>query len=156
MYIKQGKVRFTSTDAWDMSSALRPIIYAGLLKFRECNDDLYLSSILISYCKEEGLISPHNESDFSAEDYKIINDTQKTNLDKMLYAFGEEEPNIEDYNFSLDMLQKNRNPRGEIECTLICSDEEEMTRYQTDLDLHNTKCQEGYELFGKYYTSLWW
>lgn len=155
MYIKHGKVKFSSSDTFDLCETLKPIIYAGLIKFKDSQRFEGVNDKLIRECVDRGLIL-NSTGELSDEELEVVLIEQHSNFDKMLYAFGTEEPDIDDYEFKIDLVELGTTPEGFVECDTVCSNEKGIDRYRIDIDSHNTKCQEGYELFGKYFSSLWW
>ena len=70
-------------------------------------------------------------------------------IDHMIYAFDvRNEPDIKGYNFTHSLKQ--------IQGGFECSDTSERDRYLADILEHNKIKQQGYNLFAKYLTDLWW
>ncbi len=148
---KKGKWEFGYKDTYSLDSALRPIIGAGLQKFydvlkdREENNKCF--GVPIDFCKD----SEDVESDewFDA-------------LEKMIYAFTAEEPDMDDFGVSIEMefveLPEDHKFHGMTKTVnfIYTPNEEAYEVYRQARKEHEAKLQCGYELFGKHYKQLWW
>lgn len=146
MRMKGKKVIFNYRDTWDLSETLRPIIAAGLRKFLEVkanpkHSDWFGVPMRLDVAR----------IDASEDVVKEWDDV----LNKMLFAFESREPDMSDYDFTLDFVPKEDDElRGSM--LVVKGKQSEYDRYREDVDEYHIKRQEGYELFGKYFSSLWW
>lgn len=152
---KKGKWQFGYKDTYNLDSALRPIIGAGLQKFydvlkdREKNNKTF--GVPIAFCNPD-----------RTEDEEVTSDEWFTALESMLYAFTAEEPDMDDFGVSISMEfvelpvdHKFHSTAKSIKFTYT-PDEESYEVYRKACAEHEAKVQYGYELFGKHYQNLWW
>lgn len=152
---KKGKWQFGYKDTYSLDYTLSPIIYAGLSRFHE---------VLSKRNKEGGCIGIPNEYMKNESQWVTDNDVQGwlDDIKKMMYAFENKEPNMKDYNFKLNMVPVESDLGSVYEgdygkpYTIECDNEEEKARYYADMDKHEKKVQEGLNLFGQKFKSLWW
>lgn len=142
MYMKYGKVIFGYKDTFGLNYTLRPIIQAGLVKFKE--------NLEIRYEKGACFGIP-----FLTENEDIDESTLKwfAMLDKMIYAFDDKaEPDSSKYNFDLTWGEPNE--RGGR--TVSIRNQAEADRYHKDCKEHEDRVKEGLRLFAEYFDQLWW
>lgn len=143
MHKSKGKWVVSRRDVWDLDYTLSPIIFAGLVKFKETVINSKYSGVPSLFVKGE---------DVTDEDVKEWHDA----IDKMIYAFDKDNmPDIQDYNFKIN-LEHGEKANGSTQIFLNCDNEEEKQRYYKDLEDHQKKCEEGRMLFAKYYENLWY
>lgn len=143
MHKSKGKWAASRRDVWDLDCTLSPIIFAGLVKFKETIINSKYSGVPSSFVKGE---------DVTDEEVKEWHNT----IDKMIYAFDKDNmPDIQDYNFKIN-LEHGDKSNGSAQIFLNCDNEEEKQRYYKDLEDHQKKCEEGRMLFAKYYENLWY
>ena len=141
MHMKYGKVVFGHKDVFELSYTLRPIIHAGLVKFKDT---------LVSR-EEKGAafgvpIFEEIEGGHMEESLKYWFEI----LDKMIYAFDEKTaPDIMKYDigFPKDILDIGKVP---------VTNPEGLDKYWEDCLTHRQKVDEGLRLFAKHYEDLWW
>lgn len=141
-------------DTFDFEYSLSPIIHAALVKFREQMDDEWFGvpSKIIDYCG-------YTIGETSEDELQICSDKWKEIVDKMIYAFDKDsEPNIEAYNFEFVRNPDHGERTGESSSKWSMSpdNQSEYDRYREDEKLYWERKDEGLELFGKFYTCLWW
>ena len=144
MYTKNGKINFSKRDTWSLNDTLRPIIAQGLLKFRECIDGSKVMPFsVIEGCVDSGLIEWLQEDigSISAESWEVVEKYYLDCLDKMIYAFTEPQPELPCY------------AKGQLKDSEVKAIFKE---YREVMIEYNKRVQEGTELFGKYYHTLWW
>lgn len=125
---------FNYKDTWSLDSTLAPIICAGLKKFKE----------VISSTDWGGY-----PSDFDTEEdwYKV--------LDKMIWSF-------ENAHFELNIPEKYWEGTEDMSFTGTLNREKTPEQkalwdeYMKTCNAHQERLEEGFELFGKYFQSLWW
>lgn len=130
-------------DTFDLDYSLSPIILTALVKFRKQMDNEWFGvpSKVIDECG-------YSIGETSEDDLQICSDKWKEIIDKMIYAFDKSnEPDIEDYDFGYNFQDKG---------LVQPANQSEYDRYREDEKLHWERKDEGLELFGKFYTSLWW
>lgn len=149
MRFKGKKPIASYKDTWNLEQTLRPIIGAAIRKFLEVkqqNSDWF---------GVPGVFTTDETSNFE-DAAKIWQEI----LEKMDYAFNQPAPNMDDYDFKFNkMTSKEVEVHGEIMHRLgpiTVTNEEELERYKKDEAEWKARCQEGYELFGKYFKHLWW
>lgn len=152
MRYSKGRWIASYRDTYSLDMALSPIIYAGLSKFHEVlekrNKEGGCLGVPSEYCANPDI----DVTDQDVQDW--LND-----IKKMMYAFENKEPDMKDYNFSLEMVPVPGGVAKEgcsVPYTIKCDNEEEKARYYADLDAHEKKVQEGLNLFSLRYKSLWW
>jgi hypothetical protein len=149
MRFKGKKPIASYKDTWNLEQTLRPIIGAGIRKFLEVKQQ-----------KSEWFGVPcvflTDETPTGEEADKVWQEV----LEKIDYAFNQPAPNMDDYDFEFnEMTSKEVEVDGEIMYQLdpiTVTNEEEYERYRKDEAEWEARCQEGYELFGKYFKNLWW
>lgn len=138
MRLTKGKWKASYKDTFSLDYTLAPIILAALQRFRDQSDKTMFGtpqSIFDEYDLPDG-----------AEEAHII---WEGVIDHMIYAFDiKNEPDIKDYDFSYN---HNLTQGG-----FGCTNTKERDRYLADILEHNKIKQEGYNLFAKYLTDLWW
>ena len=130
-------------DTFDLDYSLSPIISTALVKFREQMDNEWFDvpSNVIEECG-------YSIGETSEEELQICSDKWKEIIDKMIYSFDKSnEPDIEDYDFGYNFQDKG---------LVQPSNQSEYDRYREDMELYWERKDQGLELFGKFYTSLWW
>lgn len=148
---------FSRRDLYNLDSTLASIIYHGLKAFKEdlereiAEDGVYGTPQWVF--NELGIDSKHQipskEDDEKALQYWL--DT----LELMIYGFDEKaEPNMDNYNFNLEFKTGEKTKYGTA-VEIVCDNEVEYERYRKDVEVYEKKAQEGRELFGKHFTSLW-
>lgn len=143
MHKSKGKWVASRRDVWDLDYTLSPIIFAGLVKFKETIIKSKYSGVPSLFVKGE---------DVTDEEVKEWHNT----IDSMIYAFDKDNmPDIQDYNFKIN-LEHGEKANGSTQIFLNCDNEEEKQRYYKDLEDHQKKCEEGRMLFAKYYENLWY
>lgn len=152
MRYSKGKWTASYRDTYSLDYTLSPIIYAGLSRFHE---------VLEKRNKEGGCLGIPNEYMKDPDVWLTDSDVQDwlDDIKKMMYAFENKEPDMKDYNFSLEMVEVPGGVAKEgcsVPYTIECDNEEEKLRYHADLDAHEKNVQEGLNLFGQKYKSLWW
>ena len=152
MRYSKGRWIASYRDTYSLDTALSPIIYAGLSKFYEVlekrNNEGGCLGVPSEYCANPDIAVTDQEVQDWLDDIK-----------KMMYAFENKEPDISDYNFSLDMVPVPGGvAKGNCSApyTIECDNLEEKDRYNADLSIHEQKVQEGLNLFSLRYKSLWW
>ncbi len=123
-------------DTWSLDATLRPIILAGLLKFREVMDDPE---------KEDWVGYPSDLSREDDEKGEKAYEEWKRLVDKMIYAFdASNTPERSVYNFGYEMVEGEKNEEGLIPFKMVFKGEEfERDRYKGDMKEGNGRVQEG-------------
>lgn len=143
MHKSKGKWVASRRDVWDLDYTLSPIIFAGLVKFKEVVIQSKYSGVPSSFIKGK---------DVTDEEVKEWHNT----IDSMIYAFDKDNiPDIQDYNFKIN-LEHGEKANGSTQIFLNCDNEKERQRYYKDLEDYQKKCEEGRLLFAKYYENLWY
>lgn len=139
-------------DTWCLDSTLSPIIAAGLKKYIEVikrNNNCAGIPMLDHFeCDDTGNIKDWGKC--QQEWYDI--------LDKMLYAFEDNEPDILKYNLNWDRIQSpSDNPKyANARVKFVQTNKEGSEQYERDMRDWEKRRLEGLELFGKYFINLWW
>lgn len=148
---KRGKkIEFNSKDCYSLDSTLKPIIFNGLVTFKK--------TILerIKTDKTVGIPMYVGHGDDAHGDLDKWIDT----LNKMIYAFGDTQPNINDYPFDFIWIDSEGNELSEITSgepfNLQPSRQEIYEQFKEDEKEHNLKVQEGLDLFAKHFQDLWY
>ena len=152
MRYSKGKWIASYRDTYSLDHTLSPIIHAGLSKFHE---------VLEKRNKEGGCLGVPSEYMKDESEWVTDSDVQDwlDDIKKIMYAFENKEPDMKDYSFSLNMVPVPGGIAKEgysVPYTIECDNEEEKARYYADMDAHEKRVQEGLNLFGQKYKSLWW
>jgi len=132
---RKGKWQFGYRDTFSLDHTLSPIIYAGLSRFHE---------VLEKRNKEGGCLGVPNEYMKDESEWVTDSDVQDwlDDIKKMMYAFENKEPDMKDYNFSLEMVPVPGGVAKEgcsVPHTIECDNEEEKARYYADMDAHELR-----------------
>ena len=134
-------------DTWSLDYTLSPIILAALKKFYSLRDKPHFgvpSRVMYDYGLKE------DEVDLGAIIWESI-------IENMIYAFDlDNEPDINKYPFKLDMKTAPIEGSTNRSCTITASSEEEYAKFKQDQVEYYKLRDNGLELFGKYFTNLWW
>lgn len=150
---QKGKWQFGYEDTYNLDASLRPIIGAGLQKFYDVLKDREKNGKCFGVPSEFVI-------DDNAEE--ISTDLWFKALEEMIYAFTAEEPDMSDYNVSIDMefIDLPEDHAQYSTCKTVnftyIPNEEAYNVYRAACNEHDLKVQQGLELFGKFYKSLWW
>lgn len=152
MRYTKGRWQASYRDTWSLDSTLSPIIYAGLSKFHDVleqkNREGKCLGVPSEYCANPDVDVTDQELQNWLDDIK-----------KMMYAFENKEPDMEDYDFSLEMVPVPGGVAKEncsVPYTIECDNLEEKARYYADCDEHERLVQEGLDLLAKRWKNLWW
>lgn len=137
----KNNVKMQYKDSFDVDQTLAPIIAECVKNYRKViieNDNFGTPQEIVNQCK-----------DFEEARQKWIDI-----LDKIIYAFDSPEPEYEG-----DFIEgpEHRKQDGKfIKWDMQPTDLQAWERYQVETEEYWVKKQEGFELFGKHYQSLWW
>lgn len=150
-YVK-GKWAASYRDTYSLDHTLSPIIYAGLQKFHD---------VLEQKNREGKCLGIPNEYMKNEADWVTDSDVQDwlDDINKMMYAFENKEPDIRDYDFHMNMtpVEGGVARKGcSIPYTIDSTNQAETDRYHEDCKEHEVKVQEGLKLFSAKFKSLWW
>ena len=149
---KYGKVKFGYKDTWSMDLVLKQIIADGVRKFKEViiekKDTDYVSVPISVFTKEE----LSNFVDVTDEHFQRWVDI----LDKIIYAFEDNEPSTDDYNYTHEFIRGEPDEHGNTSMTILRSDENEHQRWLNDSKIHKDKVLDGRKLFAEHFDGLWW
>jgi len=148
MYWKRGGVVFGVKDMWDLDHSLSPIIAAGLKKFKE---------VVTSEDNCTGIPGSFlPEWEHTDEDCEVALKEWYSVLDKMIYAFDSESPEVPDGVFN-DLLECLTPVEGTeySEIKNLVKDQTLYDKYREEDDEHHRRVQEGLDLFAKHYHDLW-
>jgi len=150
---RRVKIHIDSFDIWSMNNTLALIIIP-MLKQLQASKNGYPSEFV-----DEQEYSP--QASFVAEGFQLKKDAgyeiwSKT-LDKMIWSFEQTlDDNWEDqYYTGVTDLQWAAPTEGNNYTALVYGPLHTSVCDYAGMKKHNDRIQEGYELFGKYYQSLW-
>jgi len=132
-------------------SHLRPILLAGIIKFREEMQRLYDEDH--PFAGVPGGIRDNEDGDWEVSQQKWLDI-----LDKMIYAFEDDEDQFS-YDAGWSMGEGHGEKCDETGYTrwdMIANDQDAWDKYLKDMIEHQEKVQEGLDLFAKYARNLWW
>ena len=152
MQIKKGKVLFGFKDTFSMDSVLAEVICAGVTKYKEVISEKNRKGIPSSIYDEVELTVNDEHEDFEGLCYKRLDYV----LDEIIYAFGDNAPDIMKYDYDYDEVSNTPDQFGNKTYSLVCNNKEELLRYETDSSTHDKRCEEGRLLFAKHFDGLWW
>lgn len=153
MYMSRKGVTFSYRDTFNMDAVLNPIIHDAIVKFRDTliernNKGLIVGVPILKSCSDSDVQSmDYGEADF---------DGWIDILNKMIYSFGNNEPNIEKYHVGLYDERIEVEGQSTKRFTIKAKDEVAYERYKEDCKIHEEKVKEGLQLFAIYLNSLWW
>lgn len=143
-------------DAWNLDGTLAPIILAGLLKFKEMKRHGVSSKFLFDLAEQGVIGQPDENSCFSDEDLEKGSIEWEKTLDKMIFAFDENnDVDKKEFDFEIDIVEGEKLENGTISSDIQVSNEAEWARYREESKTYKERQQEGFELFGRYYSCLW-
>lgn len=154
MNIEDEKVVFNYDDTYSLDHVLSPIIAEGLKKFVEVlrekeadpeNDSFGIPGELMK--REAGKYTNEELSEASKEWFAII--------EKMIYAFEVDEPDMEDGVMEL-VASDDADENGNFSMKVEVLDQEAYDKHYAEVELHSECVKEGLQLFAKHYNDLWW
>lgn len=143
--MRRSKGRWVASkrDVWSLDYTLNPIIYAALIKFKEELLKCSFSGVPADFCIDD---------DCTDELVAAWHET----LDMMIYAFDQsKQPDLKYYDFDINWETVPTEREGRTRIITSCTNEAEQQRYWNDCREHDEKCQQGRDLFSKYYKNLW-
>jgi hypothetical protein len=156
MRMKGKKPIFSYKDTWSLDSVLSPIIAEGLKKFLEVSNDPEKGQ----WFGVPGIFETEGLNLENDEDHLIAFQAWQDCIEEMIYAFENKEPNMNDYDFSYVKGSHHGEKSGPDDRWtrhhMVPDNKDEYDRYRNDETIHLRKVQKGYDLFGKYYSALWW
>ena len=161
MQFKKGKILFGFKDTWHMDEQLSKVILAGVSKYKEVINEegghrKGVPASISSHLHSEGVITYGDDYHLSEEDYEKCEGYFDYVIDEIIYAFGNNEPDIMDYDFEYNRVTEQPDELGMIPFTLECTNQSESDRYSKDKLAHNKRCLEGRKLFAEHFHALWW
>jgi hypothetical protein len=141
MRLKGKQPIFNTRDTLSLDCTLDPIIAEGLKKFKEVIKTAEFAGYPIEF-----------ELDNDDEAFE----NWLATIDKMIYAFDANEPEIPETNY-LEMVSSDEpDENGYFPVEINVLDQEVYNKHEADDKEHRKKVQEGLDLFAKYYKALWW
>jgi hypothetical protein len=145
MRMKGKKPIFSYKDTFDLDATLSPIIYAGLVKFREVitsSDHEFArgvpGKVISEYYPDYDGTGELPEGSF--EKWVEI-------IDKMIFAFDESRvPDISEYNLLYECFDDDIDE----------GNEDRHKKYDSDIREWRSKVLKGNHLFAEYRDCLWW
>jgi len=141
MRLKGKQPIFNVSDTRSLDCTLNPVIAEGLKKFK----DVIENSEFAGYPAEFEL---ENDDEAFRNWLDVI--------DKMIYAFDANEPEIPKTNYLEMVTSDDPNENGYFPIEINILDQEVYNKHKADDEEHHKKVQEGLDLFAKHYKSLWW
>jgi len=154
MRMRGKKPIFNRKDTYSLYDTFNPILCEGLKRFKEVISNSEFAGVPNVFLQDNPILDSENIDVAFKEWLKEI--------DKMIYAFEDNEPDISEYNFEFvpneDHHKEEILENGEKVYTWSMSPDnpEEYERCTKDEREHERKVQEGLESFGKYYRCLWY
>ena len=149
MYINRKGLQFSSNDCFNLDLTLAKIIHTALVKYKEEHLSHPFAGIPHDIYEEYKLDCE------SGNDEAVALETWYGVLDEMIYAFGQNEPNIMDYEFTFDTHWRTLGNGNHVLESINPTDKAEYERYEKDIQEHNKRVQYGLEKFAKYFHNLW-
>lgn len=152
MRLKGKKPIFNFEDTYSLDETLRPIIGEGLKKFKEVLEKRDSEGLSFGVPSEFCVHENDEKLEKAKKAYFEV-------LDKMVYAFTVEEPEYTGgFYYGEDHGEEVEHEEFGVvyKFSMKPNDPVAHKQHTEDLKAHAQKCQEGLELFGKYYKSLWW
>lgn len=152
MRYSKGRWQASYRDTWSLDQTLSPIIYAGLSKFH---------SVLEQKNREGGCLGVPSEycanPDVDVTDQEVQD--WLDDIKKMMYSFENKEPDMEAYDFHMNMIPVEGGVAKEgcsIPYTIVSTNQAETDRYTEACREHERLVQDGLDLFSQKFKSLWW
>lgn len=162
MRYTKGKWVTSYRDTYSLEHTLNPIIGSALVKFKEVITTKGFKGLPVEWISdhiEKGTVTDQSSEGYqelSDSDWNLLESLWMEMLDKCIFAFNANEPDMDDYDFKLEHKLKDQDEDGYYELDITCTNEDEKDLYTNDLKDYHNKCQEGRELFGKYLHQMWW
>jgi hypothetical protein len=150
MRFKGKKPIFNKKDTWDLTYVLSPVLAEGLKKFKEVISD----PDCVAGCPSV-FIESADKYNTTDEELEIGIAKYHEALDKMIYAFSDEEPKIPDDAIKIE-FEDIEDKEGFSRVNITHPNQKSYDDYLQQEEEHNEKVKEGLELFGKHYNTLWW
>ena len=151
MRLVKGKWVASYRDTWNLDYTLSPIILAALERFYSLRDKPHFGVP----CKVIADYGFKTENEDNEHDLAFI--VWEGIIENMIYAFNmKNEPDINKYNFKLNMKTEPIEGSTNRSCKIKVTNEEEYARFKKDQEEYYKLRDKGLELFGKYFTNLWW
>lgn len=148
MRMKGKKVIFSERDTWSLDETLEPVILAALQKFKEVIDKHGVQGIPQWAFAEED--TEHEDCETAEKNYLAA-------LDLMIYAFDpSKKPSQEDFGLVSKMRFEETDKPDFSRVVFDVNSKEAKQNWIQGLTTWDEKCQEGREMFGKHFKSLWW
>lgn len=152
MRMKGKKVIFDRKDTYSLDSVLEPIILAGLVKFKE----VLVERNSTGECWGVPAWA-FDDADENHEDFETATKNYMAALDLMIYAFDpSKEPSQKDVGLETTWVRTPVEGSSNTRITFERNSEDAYEKWGQALYVWNAKCEEGRELFGKHFKSLWW
>lgn len=150
LHKSKGKWKFQRKATYSVEYGLNPIILAYLEKLKECIEKAKSCGVPIYYCDLQAKTEGYERYDWDIEiDLDKAHQLRLKDLDEIIWTFQNNELNILDYAFSIDMEYGEQDEKNCREVKLTVNNEEERERYHRDLKAYNERKTKGYELYGK-------
>lgn len=157
MRYAKGKWIASSKDTWYVGTTLNKIIYAYLTKLYDGLSQSKCHGVPMRYVNQQAIIDGlDNSYDADVDKADLL---RRKDLEELLWVFGTEEPDISDYDFSIEWVDGEPKENGNVPVTFVTTGingEAEKERYHNDLTNYHERKEKGYKLFGEIYSTLDW
>ena len=157
----KGKYKFQRKDTYSVSS-LSKVILAYLEQLHKQLSEATSCGVPIRYCELQAAVEGKEGSWEADIDLDAAHQIRLKELEELIYIFNDKnEPDIEDYDFTIEMVYEEGTVGEEDGLCLRrahfdIQGEDEHNRYNLDVNNWELRKQKGYELFGKLYNNLDW
>lgn len=153
MRYSKGKWVASNKDVWSVETTLNKIIMAHITKLYESLQKSSCHGVPMHYMDIQAKIEGVDSYDADVDEADKI---RIKDLEELIWVFGNNEPVMEDYDFSIEMVSGKPNEKGNTPVTFITKGEDEKDRYWNDMNVYKERKDKGYKLFGEVYQYLDW
>lgn len=144
MRMRGKKPIFSYKDTWNLDTTLRPIIAEGVKAFLNASRASSFGGI------------PCGFSGYDENDYKGSKERWHKCLEQIVWAFESKPPEPEDFGITFKHSFKEPDEHGLIPFHIEVNSEELYDQYLKAEEEYYKKRQEGYDMFAKNLSYMWW
>lgn len=154
MRYSMGKWIANSKDTWSVETTLNKIVLAHIIKLYDCLKSSKCHGVPMIYVERQAVLDGLDniyDGDVDKADALRMKD-----LEELIWTFSDNEPDMDDYNFDVEMISGSPTARGTTPVTFKIVNQEGHDRYHEDLLIYEERKAAGYKLFGEIYPHLSW
>lgn len=155
MHYRKGRWQAAKRDTYCVETTLNKIMLAHITKLYELIKDRDTIGIPMHYvglqAEIQGVDKYSDDVDLDAAHQLRLRD-----LEELIWTYSDNEPNMEDYNFHIEMTFGEEDERGFCSCDFDITNQEGLDKYRKAEDTYWERKIAGYELAGKLWNNLSW